>query len=83
MTKYAPHEIEERAAEARSFLNSPVVSSIFDELQREYLTQLIQAEVGGLTAATAHASIKVLEDVRGKLKTIVDNQTVLRKTGRN
>lgn len=77
-----PHEIEERAAEARSFMNSTVVQEIFEDLQAEYLTQLIQADVGGLTAATAHASMKVLEDIRGKIKKYVVDEEFRRKKGR-
>lgn len=82
MRQYSPMDIEERAAEARAFLNSPAMRSIFDDLKEEYLQQLIQAEVGGLTAATAHASIKVLEDIRGKMQSMINDQTFHRKTGR-
>lgn len=77
-----PHEIEERAAEARSFINSPLVEEIFNDLQQEYLDRLIQAEVGDLTAAAAHASMKVLADVRNKLQSYVNDQLMLRKKGK-
>jgi len=79
--KYDAYQIEERAAEARSFINSDVVKTIFENLQQEYLQQLIQAEVGGLTAATAHARIKALEDIRNSLQSVVNDQLMLRKKG--
>lgn len=74
MKQLSAIEIEERAAEARNILNSPTMKSIWEELQAEYTEQLIQAEVGGLTASTAHASMKVLRDVQSRLQTYVTDQ---------
>lgn len=74
--KYTPMEIEELAADAQACLNSKGLQYAFAELQEEYLTQLIQAEVGGLTASTAHASMKVLEAVKDRLQAMVNEKLV-------
>jgi ABC-type microcin C transport system duplicated ATPase subunit YejF len=69
-------EIEERAAEARNIINSPTMQAVFEELNAEYTEQLIQAEVGGLTASTAHASMKVLRGVQMRLQSYVTDQQI-------
>jgi hypothetical protein len=79
MTTLSAIDIEERAAEARSILNSPILKQAFADLQAEYVSKLIQAEVGGLTASTAHASMKVLGDVEARLQSYVNDQLVMRK----
>lgn len=78
--KLSPIEIEERAAEARNFLNSAIVTQIFDDMRAEYIRQLIQADVGGLTAATLHASMKVLDGVRERLQSYVNDNIVQKRS---
>ena len=75
MRELSPLELQERAADARSLLNSPVVKEVFDRLQAEYLQDLIQAPVGGLTAVHAHASMKALADVRAGLERVINDAT--------
>lgn len=75
--KLQPHEIAERAAEARNLLNSPLMKEIFDELSSYYIQQLVQAEVGSLTAATLHASMKVINDVQGRLQSVQRDERFL------
>lgn len=79
LTKY---EQEELIADAKGALASKGVQYVFDELKEEYYQLLIQAEVGGLTASTAHASMKVLEDVRSRLQSIVNNDLMRVNQGR-
>jgi hypothetical protein len=52
-------EIEDRAADARALLGSKVFKDALADTEAEYVRQLIQADVGSLTAAAAHASMKV------------------------
>lgn len=77
MNKLQPHEIAERAAEARNLANSPVMKEIFAELEDYYVQQLIQADVGSLTAATLHASMKVLQDVQGRIQSVIRDERFL------
>jgi hypothetical protein len=83
MIKLSPFDIEERASEARAILASPAMKYAFAELEAEYLNQLIQAEVGGLTASTAHASMKVLRDVQSRLETFITEEKMQRNRGRS
>lgn len=71
--KLSPIQLEERAAEAVAVLGNEIFNSVFADLQKEYLEALIQAEVGGLTAVQAHASMKALEAVRQKLQSYVND----------
>lgn len=74
-----PHEIEERASEARAILNSKVYQDALEDLLQEYQRTLIQCDVGSLTAATAHASMKVLDGVSRQLQVYINEATVQRK----
>lgn len=74
-----PDEVEERAAEARALLNNPVLKQAMEDTRKEYLRQLIQADVGSLTAATAHASMKVLEGVLQQLQVYVNDAVVMQR----
>ena len=75
-------EREELVADAKATLASKAMEYVFEQAKEEYYQQLIQAEVGGLTASTAHASMKVLEEVRARLQSIVDNDLMVRNLGR-
>lgn len=77
-----PYEVQERAAEARALLSSPLMKEIFESLQAEYTERLIQAEVGSLTAGTLHASMKVLADVQGRLKAVETDSLFLNRKSR-
>lgn len=70
MSARDPYEQQERIAEARALVNSPVLKEVFDTLREEYVERLVQEEVGTLTATTLHASMKVLADVQGRLRSI-------------
>jgi hypothetical protein len=77
------YETQERAADARALLGSEIFHRSLAKLQEEYLQQLIQAEVGGLTAATAHASMKALEAIKAQLQAfITDEEMLIRKARR-
>jgi hypothetical protein len=80
--RLSPQEIDERAAEARNIIASPFFQMMFAELEQEYVNQLIQADVGELTASTAHASIKVLAHVKSKLQSYIDDVALRNRTQR-
>lgn len=82
MARLQPHEIDERAAEARALLNSNVMKQVFDDLEREYVNRLIHCEVGELTATTAHASMKVLADVKARLQSYINDGLFQQRTGK-
>lgn len=82
LSKLQPHEREELIADARAILNSKIWPVIFADMKDEYLTKLIQAEPGTLTAAAAHASIKSLAELEGHLKSYL-NDGLIRKHNRS
>jgi len=75
-------EREELIADAQAIMNSKAMKYVFEEAKEEYLDELIQAEVGGLTASTAHASMKVLAEVQQRLQSIINSGLMVRNKGR-
>lgn len=63
--------MEERAAEARVILNNPVFKNALEDVYSRALGTLLNADVGSLTAGTAHASIKAVRDVQKQLEQYV------------
>jgi hypothetical protein len=61
-------EIEDMSADARNALNTKVVWRIFDDMELNYINRLKAANVGDLSATDAHASLRVLEDVKAQLE---------------
>ena len=70
----------ERAAQARDLLNATVVDEAFAVLRERHIQALISNAPGTLTAQDAHASIRVLEQVRMQLKSFDTDEKMLPKT---
>lgn len=60
-------ELEERAAEAQAILNNPAFKAAMECIHSRSLNILIAADVGSLTASSAHATLKALRDVEAQL----------------
>lgn len=71
MQGISPLEREERAAEARALLGSKIFREAMDALNKEYVDELIQSPIGGLTATQAHAKLYALQEIRSKLQSYV------------
>lgn len=67
-------EREELMADAQAALNSTALKYVFEQYREECIQELLNAEVGGLTAATAHATMKVLAGVEARLTFIVNEK---------
>lgn len=74
--KLQPHEIEERASEARNILNSEIFSVILQRMMDRNIQILIREPVGSLTANSAHVSMKVLTELRGELQSLINDETI-------
>ena len=74
--------IAERAEQAQALLDNPLLKEAFVALKERYYSSLIQAEVGTLTASTAHASMKVLEDVQNQLKSVINDDKLASRNPR-
>jgi hypothetical protein len=73
--KLSPGELEELAADAREALNNRAMQRVFLDLERQYVSVLKSSNVGDLTATTAHASLRVLEDVKAQLQLYTSKRT--------
>lgn len=79
MSQLTPLQIEERAAEARSLLHNSVLLEAVGNAKKEQLQVLIQADVGSLTASTAHATVKALDGVLQQLQVFVNEATMQKR----
>ena len=76
------HELEELRADAQAVRNSEGFKFVMESLRQRYLNELLNAEVGGLTAASAHASMKVLRDFESEFD-IFTNEVTMRGNNRH
>ena len=70
---------EELAKEAAMIKNSRLYKKALANLQARYVQVLLSEPVGSLTATTAHASMKVLNDVTAELETFITDAKIRRK----
>lgn len=82
MTKLSAYEIAERAANARAALNDPTLTDALDQIQQEYVRELIQTDVGGLTAVQLHANIRAVENLRARLQSMINDEKFLARKGK-
>lgn len=66
-TKLSQSELDDLAADARDLQNNRAYKRLFIDLEDRYISVLKSTNVGDLTATTAHASLRVLEDVKAQL----------------
>lgn len=67
ITKLSASELDDLAADARDLVNNKAYQRLFVDLEDRYIAVLKSTNVGDLTATTAHASLRVLEDVKAQL----------------
>jgi len=68
---------QELAAEADRLLEpGSMFNAIVTLLVGESVAQLVEADIGGLTATAAHARIKALEDIKGRLRILKNDATM-------
>ena len=79
--RLSDHEIDDRAAEAQSLLNNSVFVDALDDVYSRALGTLLNADVGSLTATTAHATMKAIRDVRSQLEQYVSDKKMREKFG--
>jgi hypothetical protein len=63
--------VEERALEAAELLDNPLFKEALDEVYSRALGTLLNADVGSLTAGTAHATMRAIHDIRSQLEQYV------------
>jgi hypothetical protein len=75
-------EKEERAAAAKNLLNDPTLKAVFDGMEEEAVAVFRSKPVGDLTAASAHARILAITEIRGQLTSWVNDEKMIRKPDR-
>jgi len=72
-------EVDERAAEAQHLLSNPVFTGALNEVYSRAVNTLLNADVGSLTASTAHATMKSITDVQKQLEQYVADKKMRQK----
>ncbi len=81
--RLSDYEVEDRAKEAQSMLDSSVFKDAFDEVYSRSLSTLLAADVGSLTASAAHATMKALTDIKKQLGSFVNDDKMRQKYHRS
>lgn len=77
-----PLELEERAATARDILNNPIFREVLASMHSRQVGILEGADVGSLTASTAHAMMKAIGELRSELESIVTDKKISDRASR-
>ena len=75
-------EVDERATEAVFLLEHPLLQECMDNIYSRYIVQLQNADINTLTAATAHAMIKAVSELRSELTAVLTEQKLRSKHNR-
>jgi hypothetical protein len=76
------YETEEKAIEAAARLNDPILQGALNEIYSGALGTLLEAEVGSLTASTAHATMKAVIAIIAQLEQYVADNKMRQKFGK-
>ena len=68
------HQLDERAAEARNILNSPLFQEAIRNMREQYIARLMQAVVGSDEAKEAHAMLKIINEFKANFTSIMTDQ---------
>lgn len=64
---------EEIQADLRNMMESPAFEFLLQRAQERAIQKLLAEPVGSLTAASAHASMKALTELRGELQALLND----------
>lgn len=78
-TQLSSLEREEKAADATMILNHPVFQEAMDAVYSRAEGILLTADIGGLTASSAHAIMKAVKDIRSQLQSYITDDKLSRK----
>ena len=73
-SRLSDYEVDERASDAETLLANPVFISAINDVYSRAVGTLLNADVGSLTASTAHATMKAVRDVRNQLEQYVTDR---------
>jgi|SoiMethySBSTD1v2_1073268.scaffolds.fasta_scaffold30868_6 hypothetical protein len=67
-------QLDERAAEAKNILNSPLFQEAIRKMREHHIARLMQAVVGSDEAKEAHAMLKVVSEFEVNFQSIMTDQ---------
>lgn len=77
--KLGTYEVDEKAAEARAILNNPVFQEALNDICSRAAGTLSTANIGDLTATTAHATMRAIVDIRAQLEQYITDDKMRQK----
>lgn len=81
MQKKSSYDLDERAAEATFIINHPLLKEAIDALRARYVDEIAAALTGSQDMISAHAKLKVLQEVHSHIKSIIDDKKMADKKG--
>lgn len=79
--KKSSYDLDERAAEATFLVNHPLFKEAIATLRARYVDEIAATMTGSQEMISAHAKIKVLQDVCAHIKSIIDDKKMADKKG--
>ena len=80
--RLSSYQLDERAAEARAILDNSVFKDALEDVYSRALGTLLNADVGSLTASTAHATMKAIRDVKKQLEDYITDKKMRERYGK-
>ena len=74
--KRSDYEVDERAANAQTILNDPIVVEAVDNLRKKYQVDLLSARIGSADAIAAHAGVQMVEGFLNELKAMITDKAM-------
>ncbi len=72
-------EVEEKAHDAEALLRSDVFNGSLDDIYSAAVRRLLEADIGSLTANSAHATMKSIMDIRHRLEQYINDHKMRQK----
>jgi hypothetical protein len=73
------YELDERASEARTILNSPLYKEVMEKMERDFTDRMRNAPIGSPESQAAHAMLKVLAEFQLDFVSIINDQKMAQR----
>lgn len=77
--RLSDYEVDERAAEARVILESPILKEALEDIYSRAAGTLVTSDIGSLTATQAHAIMKAIVEIRTQLEQFITEKKMREK----
>ena len=69
-----PLQLDERAAEARNILTSPLYKEVLGKMEQDFTDRMRNSRIGSEESQAAHAMLKVLAEFDANFRSIINDQ---------